>query len=358
MRLTIHKIILFLAFGILLSSCDEKFNVAAPYKDIIVVNGYLNIADTAHYIRIEKGFLDQNKSALDMAKVADSNYYNSLQVVMKVIDPTSQYVVNTITLHRVDLALEGYTKDTGTFFTNPNYAYKFTNAINASYNYRLVITHLNNGEVDSSLVHIVDTSGYVFPAYQLVNSTIQFYSSNVNGKYDLSGTGPTNAAYYEGVMRVYWIDSNISTLEGTLRYADWKFASAAPQSVGSIDLQVANNAFFLFVRDNMGNAPNNIQRYLEGVDIMVYGGSQEYYDYIGFAANIGTGITGMDVEPVYTNIISNKQNFAYGLLASRSVKVVPNLDFHAQTKAYMDTSSYIQNLFSGTGFTGKFAHRP
>jgi hypothetical protein len=356
MQSTIKNIFpLFIAL-MLLGSCSEKFDVAAPYREITVVNGYLDIADTAHYIRIEKGFLDQNQSALTMAKVADSNYYSSLQVVMQMVDPTTGYVANTITLNKVDLISEGIIKDTGTFFTNPNYAYKFKNAINPNYNYRLVITH-SSGEVDSSTTHIVDSAGFVFPAYLLSNSTLQFYSSNPNGIFDLSGTGPINAAYYQGIIRVYWVDSNIATQMGTLRSADWNFAQGAPQSVGSVDLQSTNSAFYLFLRDQMGTAPTGVQRYLEGADVIVYGGSQEYYNYLIFAGNIGTGITGMDVEPVYTNILSNRGNFSYGLFAARAKKVVPNLDFNNQMKVYMDTSSYIQGILNGTNFSG-FAHRP
>ena len=69
-----------------LHSCSEDFEITAPYKDITVAYGILNITDTAHYIRIQKAFLDENKSAIDMAKVADSNFYAQLDVKVKEIN--------------------------------------------------------------------------------------------------------------------------------------------------------------------------------------------------------------------------------------------------------------------------------
>ncbi|MBS1689466.1 MAG: hypothetical protein JSS96_12130, partial [Bacteroidetes bacterium] len=68
-----------LAIGLLIcSSCSEKFKVAAPYKSITVAYGLMDMSDTAHYVRIQKAFLDENKSAITMAQNPDSNYFPQL----------------------------------------------------------------------------------------------------------------------------------------------------------------------------------------------------------------------------------------------------------------------------------------
>jgi hypothetical protein len=64
-----------LASVIGVTSCSEDFKIAAPYKNIMVATGLLNMGDTAHYIRIQKAFMDENKSAIDMAKVSDSSFF-------------------------------------------------------------------------------------------------------------------------------------------------------------------------------------------------------------------------------------------------------------------------------------------
>src|ERR1035437_8823834 len=68
---------------LLLSGCSQKFNTAAPYKNVTIIYGYLDMSDTSHYIRIEKAFSDQNKSAYTMVQIPDSSYYEHLNVRME-----------------------------------------------------------------------------------------------------------------------------------------------------------------------------------------------------------------------------------------------------------------------------------
>src|ERR1700733_8021169 len=104
------------------ASCSTKFKIAAPYKNITVVYGFLDEGDTAHYIRIQKAFLDQNKSAVTMSQTPDSSFYSNIDVIVKRINvlTTTGSPSDTIHLNRVDLDLEGYPKQAGTFFTSPN----------------------------------------------------------------------------------------------------------------------------------------------------------------------------------------------------------------------------------------------
>src|SRR6185437_11084003 len=92
-----------------ISSCSTKFNIAAPYKNITVIYGLMDETDTAHYIRIEKAFLDQNKSAVVMAQNPDSSFYpeSQLDVKMELIDPSGT-IDSIYSLSRVDLNNEGY----------------------------------------------------------------------------------------------------------------------------------------------------------------------------------------------------------------------------------------------------------
>ena len=49
------KIFLLSAFAALLglfNSCSTDFDVAAPYKEIIVINGLLNPLDSVHYVHV------------------------------------------------------------------------------------------------------------------------------------------------------------------------------------------------------------------------------------------------------------------------------------------------------------------
>src|ERR1700733_715755 len=114
--------LLFLIAG---TGCTTKFKIAAPYENITVIYGFLDMNDTAHYIRVQKAFLDNSKSALTMSQSPDSSFYANINVRINRIDVTDSLLHDTIHLNRVDLNLEGYPKQPGVFFTAPNYAYKF-----------------------------------------------------------------------------------------------------------------------------------------------------------------------------------------------------------------------------------------
>src|SRR5438552_1913003 len=105
----VKRLLLLLPLVGLLSSCSEDFEVSAPYKPITVIYGMMDIGDTAHYIRIQKAFLDEHKSALDMALDPDSNFYPSLEVHLKELNDTGRgaLVFADEILPRVDLNNEG-----------------------------------------------------------------------------------------------------------------------------------------------------------------------------------------------------------------------------------------------------------
>ena len=125
-----------LAAMLFLAACSEDFTVSAPYKDITVVYGILNAADSAHYIRIQKGFMDENKSAIQISKEPDSSYYKSINVTMLEYTPNA---VNVLSLNRVDLDAEGadYSKNQPyndhQFFTTPHLAYKLKHRLKHFY---------------------------------------------------------------------------------------------------------------------------------------------------------------------------------------------------------------------------------
>ena len=104
---------------VLFTSCDNELVVTDKWKDIPVVWGLVSKSDTAIYIRVEKAYLDPTTSALDIARIPDSLYYEDAVVQLKRISSGQVY-----TLHRVDGDLEGYPRDSGIFAESPNYLYK------------------------------------------------------------------------------------------------------------------------------------------------------------------------------------------------------------------------------------------
>ncbi|NCX95582.1 MAG: hypothetical protein EBX41_04075, partial [Chitinophagia bacterium] len=308
-----------LALPVLLwiSSCSEKFNVAAPYKNITVIYGLLDRADTAHYIRIQKAYLDESISALVMAKNADSNFYKSLNVWVE--EQTLQgSTISKIPLTRVAIDSEGYEKPEGTFFTTPNYAYKFKNLLNPSSIYKLVVYNAATGETDSALSPVIDDINNTMFYINYIDDTsknrkgLEFASTNPYQTIEIQGRylPPANFQFngyttpvglVQGFIRIRWTDSNNVDNSLTPRYYDYNLgytgvsASSFAYSVKNIDLHTAINS-------GMGIAPEHVYRLIDRFEINLYLGTYDFNTYLQVAAVQGTGLTGTEVQPTYTNI--------------------------------------------------------
>lgn len=101
------------------SACSTEVNLEAEWKDIPVVYGFLSVQDTAHYIRIQKAFLEPGGDALQIAQINDSIYYDNLSVTLE-----NRTQGTTFVLERVNGEDEGYVKDEGIFSNSPNTLYK------------------------------------------------------------------------------------------------------------------------------------------------------------------------------------------------------------------------------------------
>lgn len=312
-----RSILLFLPLLGLLASCSEDFEVGAPYKPVTVVYGLLNMADTAHYIRIQKAFLDENKSALDLAKVADSNFYNALDVHLK--EFRNGTLTKDETLTRVDLNAEGYPKDSGIFFQSPSYAYKSKMSLSADdannglqYRYRIVVHNSATGETDSAETGVVASNFGVNEFYNTYR--VSFPASNPNARYSLNVVAPDNASVFEGILRFRWVDQ-IGATE-TQDSVDWSFARAEKGGSKAVMLSVSESSFYTFLASAMPPPPTGATRKISKVNMMVWAGGNELNTYQKVNGAQG-GLTADQIKPIYTNL---KGANVYGLFSSRALR--------------------------------------
>ena len=312
--------LLVLLIGI--SSCSEDFEVAAPYKQITVVYGLLDVGQSAQYIRVQKAFMDENKSAIVMAKDADSSYYDSVRVEMREITGTG--VTTFPALNRVDLQAEGYRKDDGSFFTSPSYAYKVTQRIQAGRRYRLVITNTVTGRVDSAETEVIDSSR---TAIQITQIDFQF-GFKINFARQAGSFGvqfnnnafPAQAKMLEAVMRFHVIERNIASGAESERILDYTFARTdTSDQQDFLRPSGANAGFYSFLASELGPAPAGIERRLDSPDVIIYLGTRDLLRYQIFN-NASGGLTGDQIRPIYTNIQS-RDGSALGLFAARTTRV-------------------------------------
>lgn len=317
-----------------LGSCSEDFELAAPYKNVTVVYGMLNPADTAHYIRIQKAFLDESKSAIDMAKEADSNFYRNLRVDIRVLNGNA--VASTISnISRVDMTAEGYPKPSGSFFNTPNYAYKFKATLNPANRYRVVITNVETGNVDSAETNIIsngatDFQVAQFPAPPNPNYILSFTNTKPGQNFNIDITKmPAAAQVIEGVMHFRYVDKNTVTGVQTDHVLEWRFAEKEKENPAATNdfLRVPTLSFYAFLQGAIPLPPANTERYLDSADMYIWAANAEYLNYRRATLAAG-GITGDQVKPIYTNI---KGKDVLGLFAARTYVFNTDMPFNSAT---------------------------
>ncbi len=342
----------------ILPSCSEKFKVAAPYKNISVVYGLLDQADTAHYIRIQKAFLDDNKSAVAMAKEPDSNFYANITVVIKKVDMYNQQVIGTIPLTRVDLTNEGYPKPAGVFFNTPNYAYKFKENLDSLLIYRLVITNNSTGEKDSAEAPVINDISSATFTVKLIDDTgvdarqINFASSSLTSTVpNLYGTytPPYNfkfegysspAAVVQSVITFHWVDSNIATGQKVPHSYDFDLGTISFTSGTSFIYKPKKVDLVNGIYGGMGPAPQYIVRLIDRCDLSFYLGTYDLSTYIQIQSLQGIGLTGNEIQATYTNI--KGVNKAQGIFTSKGTRT-GKVTVDASTISFLKTSPISTN---------------
>ena len=114
-----RQIILLFLIASFWTACNNDLELTENKEDIPIVYGFLSRQDTAHYIRVERAFLDPEKSPLEIAQNPDSLYYDDAIVQLKRLSNGEIF-----DFAKVDGTLEGYPRKEGIFATTPNFLYK------------------------------------------------------------------------------------------------------------------------------------------------------------------------------------------------------------------------------------------
>ena len=288
-----------LAFsGLFLQSCSEDFTVSAPYKQYTVLNGLLNPLDTAHYIRVQKAYLSETQSAVDLAQVADSNYFTNITVLLQQLNTNGQ-ATTVDTFRRVDLMQEGITKNDGTFFTSPSFAYKSKYALTPGTSYTVRVLNPLTTDTIYGTTKIVGTQ-FVAPAIDQANYQIRisgvgtqtpFFSLRVI-------TRPDESVVVEGVFRIRYADSNTTT--NVVRRDSFDFTFAQSSEI-TPDLRTSISGFLNSFAGKLSAPPQNTVRLIAPSRILLFAANQDYQNYVIYSKDQG-GVTADQLQPVYTNI--------------------------------------------------------
>ncbi len=270
------KILFLLPFAaLLIQGCSNDFEVTAPWKEVPVAYAILSPKDTAHYIRVEKAFLDPETNSLVLAQIADSIYYpeNAIAVYLERTSTGQR-----IQLQRVDGTLDGYVRKDGIFATHPNWLYKTKEQIIAGDSYRLQIVR-NDGKPDITAETIIPTD-FIFrtPNPADIPPKISFLrniSPTIDWRTDKNGV------YFGIHFRIRYRET---APNGSLIGRDTLYWTPT-QNVKRSDQQVAGNlyraeflvsttSFYRFLVENIPPASDRFRAF-DGIDITLEGGGAE-----------------------------------------------------------------------------------
>lgn len=322
-------------------ACSNDFELVDEWKDIPVVYGLLSRSDSAHYIRVEKAFLDPDRSALEVAQIPDSLYYDNITVELVNMSNDQRFM-----MERVDGNLEGFEREAGVFADAPNYLYK----------------------VDSAVINLTENTDYQLVINRGDNLPLVTAQTTIVGDYEMIATAPANPMtwrYEEGrdfSLKFTWRSSETAAkfydLSLILHYAEsdpdnpnnfipkelvWEVAKnlERPLSNGNprpqISYDIPSESFYQFLASNIEVQPS-LSRVFTSIDIVVNAGGTEIFDYIS-VGNSNTGITSSQVIPTYTNLSEG-----FGLFSSRNINFIPGYSISGETRDSLILGQYTKEL--------------
>ncbi len=292
-----NKILLFtsLLVGALLTACSNDFDVNAKWKDIPVVYGLLDISDSAHYIRVEKAFLDPKADALELAKIPDSIYYENAIVTLERVSNGQQF-----TLTKVDGNKWGHPREAGVFATEPNWLYRIDSAainLKAGEKIKLHIDRGNGLPIVTSRTVILEPTTLQSPFG--ANSTFNFTSKTT----DIAWEAADSAFIFDANLYVNYAEYVVGD-PGNISYhvIKWPWAKGLRRSSNSnrFTVEKAGVEFFELMKNNIPVDANK-KRIFQGIDLEVISGGQYLENYVNVTL-ANTGITSSGEIPTYTNM--------------------------------------------------------
>ena len=79
----VFRTILFTFTLLMTWSCTTDFDLSGEYKETAIIYGLLDPAASTQYIKITKGYFNENKSAIESMQEYDSVYYDTTLLIVE-----------------------------------------------------------------------------------------------------------------------------------------------------------------------------------------------------------------------------------------------------------------------------------
>ncbi|MEM6726627.1 MAG: hypothetical protein AAF598_21490 [Bacteroidota bacterium] len=325
-------------FILLLISCDNSVSTADDWQFIPVVYALLDVGESAQYIRLEKAFLDPDRSGLVLAQIPDSLFFGDASVQLREINDRGR-IENTLDFFLIDASLEGLEQEEGLFSSTPNYLYKSTIPLNGRSTYDLQIESFDTFEPITSSTAAIGN----FQVFSPTDDGILTFEAGEESL--ILWEVEPDAVIFDVTLRITYREYQISNPNDfETKVIPWTLArDFKPNNVGG-RLEIDGLQFLQRLANSIEIDPEVCREILK-FDLEIYAGGEDLRLFMeAFFAN-QNGITGSIPFPRYTNLSSG-----IGLFSTRFKKEVRNIRLSASGKEQLNTHPLTENLgFPGLG---------
>jgi hypothetical protein len=325
-------LVFFFLMAFIFYGCETDFEVNAPWKEVMVVDGLLNTLDSVQYIKVSKAFLGEG-NAYVMAQQKDSIYYaDVLDVKMQRIQ--GGQVTETFSLTRNELN----DKDSGTFAYPFHILYSTNHPIvdNDGSEYKIIVTNTQTGVTALSQTKIASDVHITSPFQRPppLGDSIDLATAGESPAFVIFDPG-VNSNIFDLIIRFYYREIDPSGVSKQY-YVDWNFTDKNyTQNPPEINFVFYKYDLFNYIGANIPDKPGYIRRIdslspgLRPFQYIIIAGTEDLQTYY----QLQTPTSGVVEEPATFTTVQN----GLGIFTSRlihSLYYFPN----AVTEAAFDTA--------------------
>jgi len=315
-------------------SCSNEFQLNAPAQEIPIVYGLLSRADAVHYIRVERAFIDDETSALELAQQPEALYFEEV-----IVELVREQDGTAFLLEEVDGNQVGLERELGIFATAPNILYQIAaNELNLQEEetYRLNVSRTGDGGLlTTATTPIVGDVRLNRPIPGNQKPPLRILEDD---EITILWAADESARLFDVTMIVNYEEfdpSDVNTLEE--KSIEWKLAESIEGEDGPNRVEPEGLEFYRFLNASIP-VDANLQRVLKTIDIRIDAGGEELFNYIN-VGQANTGITSAQVIPNYTNLSSG-----LGIFASRNTFLETGFVVDSQTRTALQNNDLTRDL--------------
>lgn len=316
-----------------ISSCSNDFSLNAPAKEIPIVYGLLSRADDIHYIRVERAFLEEATSGLELAQQADQLYFEDIEVA--IVRLSNQ---RSFPLQRVNGVVDGIDRAEGIFATTPNFLYKIDAAtlqLQEGEQYELVIRNKTETILTTAITAIVSDLRLNRPIPGNNKLPIRILEED---ELTIIWAADETASFFDVQMHINYEEWTATTnATPQQKTAIWNMSNNKTAIDGPNKIEIEGIEFYRFLASAIPTDAS-VLRLLSSIDIVIDAGGQELFQYIN-VGQANTGITSAQVLPLYTNMSEG-----LGVFSSRNQFVEKDFFVDSATKDLLKNGDLTRDL--------------